>query len=156
VVRGGVATSPSAVAPGVHGRAPDPRLENAEGEATPNDTLEAKRYFQNVEDLLGDPSLDEARLYEIGKPPVVGDGSDVARRDFMTVLGMTLLQSDWARSTRASRCRKALPYVLKPGEIVPATRCTTRRITGVRAGCGCWSSRATVGRSRSRATPSIR
>jgi molybdopterin-containing oxidoreductase family iron-sulfur binding subunit len=118
-------------------RAPDPRLENTAGEATPNDALEAKRYFQNVEDLLGDPSLDEARLYEIGKPPAVGDGSDVARRDFMTVLGMTFAAVGLGTGCARQPVQKALPYVLKPEEIVPgnavyyATDCRA-----CAAGCG--------------------
>ena len=95
------------------------------------------RRFQSAEELLGEsPALAEARAYEIGKPPVAGDGTEVARRDFMKLLGGTFAA---VGATACGRLpvRKALPYVNKPEELTPgkavyyATTCKA-----CPAGCG--------------------
>ena len=95
------------------------------------------RRFQSADELI-DPSLvHEARVYENGKPPVVGDGSAVERRDFMKVLGAT-----FAAATTTAACGRlpvthALPYVDKPEDVTVgrgvmyATVCR-----GCASGCG--------------------
>lgn len=95
------------------------------------------RRFQSVEDLLGNGSVDEQRVYEIGKPPVAGDGSDLDRRDFMKVLSAT-----FAAAGLTSACGKlpeqyAIPYAQKPEEVTPGRAsyyATTCKACG--AGCG--------------------
>ncbi len=95
-----------------------------------------RRHFVSVEELTGAGDLEEARVYEIGKPPVAGDGAEVERRDFMKLIGATFAV------TAATACGKyperyALPYTDKPLEITPGLAshyATTCR--GCDAGCG--------------------
>ncbi len=95
------------------------------------------RHFQSVEELLGDPSIDEARIYESGKPPLVGDGSAVERRDFIKVLAGTFAAVSATAACGRLPVHKALPYVDKPEELTVgkgsyyATVCQ-----GCPAGCG--------------------
>lgn len=101
------------------------------------DNLAPVRRFQRVEELLAvDPAIETARDREIGAPPVAGDGSDVARRDFIKLLGGTFA------AIGASACgrlpvRKAMPQVHKPEELTPGKAvwyATTCRACP--AGCG--------------------
>ncbi len=95
------------------------------------------RRFQSVEELLGDASVEEARVYENGVPPLAGDGSAVQRRDFMKVLGVTFAAASATAACGRLPVHKALPYVDKPEELTfgkasyYATVCR-----GCSAGCG--------------------
>ncbi len=95
------------------------------------------RHFQSVEELLGDPSIEEARIYESGKPPIAGDGSAVERRDFMKILAGTFAAASATAACGRLPVHKALPYVDKPEELTVgkgqyyATVCQ-----GCPAGCG--------------------
>ena len=95
------------------------------------------RRFQRVEELLGaDPGIEAARDWEIGAPPVAGDGSEVARRDFLKVLGGTFAAIGATACGRLP-VRKAMPYVHKPEELTPGKAvwyATTCRACP--AGCG--------------------
>lgn len=95
------------------------------------------RRFQSVEELLGDPSVEEARVYENGVPPLAGDGSAVQRREFMKVLGVTFAAASATAACGRLPVNQALPYVDKPEELTfgkanhYATVCR-----GCSAGCG--------------------
>jgi molybdopterin-containing oxidoreductase family iron-sulfur binding subunit len=97
----------------------------------------ASRRFQSVEELLGHASVEEARVYENGVPPLAGDGSAVERRDFMKILGATFAAASATAACGRLPVHKALPYVDKPEELTfgkanyYATVCR-----GCSAGCG--------------------
>ena len=97
---------------------------------------QAKRRFMSMEELHRDPSVETLREQELGQVPVVGDGSDVGRRDFMKVMGATFAAVGATACARLPE-RFANPYVQKPEELTPgranwyATACRT-----CSAGCG--------------------
>ncbi len=96
----------------------------------------AKRRFVSVEELTRNPSVDVLREQELGQVPVVGDGSELQRRDFMKVIGATFAAASATACARLPE-RYARPYVQKPEELTPgranwyATACRT-----CSAGCG--------------------
>ena len=96
----------------------------------------AKRRFISVEELTGHASVQVLRDDELGTVPVVGDGSELPRRDFMKVIGATFAVAGASACARLPE-RHVLPYVQKPEETVPgrasmyATACRT-----CSAGCG--------------------
>ena len=96
------------------------------------------RRFQSVEDLRGDVSIDaETRVYEIGKPPVLGDGSEVERRDFMKLLGATFAAASATAACGRLPVHHAVPYVDKPEEITPGKPVYYATTCGAcSAGCG--------------------
>jgi Fe-S-cluster-containing dehydrogenase component/anaerobic selenocysteine-containing dehydrogenase len=102
----------------------------------PRDVTETRR-FQSVEELVGDASVEELRTYEIGKPPVAGDGAEVDRRDFMKVLSATFAAASLTSACGRLPERYVLPYSQKPEELTPgrasyyATTCKA-----CSAGCG--------------------
>ncbi len=95
-----------------------------------------KRRFVSVEELTRDPSVDVLREQELGHVPVVGDGSELQRRDFMKVVGATFAAASVSACARLPE-RYARPYVQKPEETTPgranwyATACRT-----CSSGCG--------------------
>ena len=95
-----------------------------------------KRRFVSVEELTAPATLAPLRDEELGQVPVVGDGSELARRDFMKVVGVTFAAVGATACARLPE-RHVLPYVQKPEETVPgraswyATACRT-----CSAGCG--------------------
>ena len=113
----------------------DRHPEHRDTPSTP--AVASPRRFQSADELI-DPSVhDEARLYENGKPPVVGDGSAVERRDFMKVLGATFAAATTGAACGRLPVTKALPYTDKPEDVIVgrgvmyATTCR-----GCAAGCG--------------------
>ncbi|MBM4345214.1 MAG: 4Fe-4S dicluster domain-containing protein [Deltaproteobacteria bacterium] len=106
-------------------------------EPTTRPTLGEPRAFQSADELIDPTVHDEARLYENGKPPVVGDGSAVERRDFIKVLGATFAAATTTAACGRLPVTKALPYADKPEDVIVgrgvmyATTCR-----GCSAGCG--------------------
>jgi molybdopterin-containing oxidoreductase family iron-sulfur binding subunit len=96
-----------------------------------------KRYFQSVEELTGDPSIEAARVQELAPPPREGDGSDVARRDFLKTVGVTFAAAGLSAACSRLPERYVVPYANKPEDVTPgralwfATTCS-----GCSAGCG--------------------
>jgi hypothetical protein len=78
----------------------------------------AKRRFTSVEELTRPESLQTLRDEELGQVPVVGDGSDLPRRDFMKVVGATFAAASVTACARLPE-RIARPYVQKPEELTP-------------------------------------
>ncbi|MEY3013283.1 MAG: hypothetical protein RIT45_2018 [Pseudomonadota bacterium] len=103
-----------------------------DGKPTP-----ARRYWQTVEERVGDPrALAEADI-EFGPAPREGDGSELARRDFLKVLGTTFAAASVTAGCARRPVEKVIPYVQKPEQITPgapayyATTCA-----GCQAACG--------------------
>ena len=96
----------------------------------------AVRRFQSVDDLLNDPALATARDREIGLPPSAAD--DVARREFMKLLGATFAAAGLAAEGCARLPKTvALPYVDKPEGIYPGKAVDyASTCRGCAAGCG--------------------
>ena len=96
-----------------------------------------KRRFVSVEELTRQASVEVLREQELGQVPVVGDGSDLPRRDFMKVVGATFAAASVTAACARLPERYARPYVQKPEELTPgranwyATACRT-----CSAGCG--------------------
>jgi molybdopterin-containing oxidoreductase family iron-sulfur binding subunit len=66
---------------------------------------------------MGHASVAQEQVYESGKPPLVGDGSAVERRDFMKLLGATFAAASATAACGRLPVHKALPYVDKPEEL---------------------------------------
>jgi len=97
----------------------------------------AVRRFQSADELIDPTLIAEARLYENGRPPLVGDGSSVERREFMKVLGATFAAAGTSAACGRLPVTHALPYVDKPDDVTvgkASEYATTCR--GCAAGCG--------------------
>ena len=79
----------------------------------------AKRRFVSVEELTRQPAVEVLREQELGQVPVVGDGSELPRRDFMKVVGATFAAASVTAACARLPERIARPYVQKPEELTP-------------------------------------
>ena len=96
-----------------------------------------RRYWQTVEERVGDPRALAAADVEFGAAPRADDGSEIVRRDFLKVLGTTFAAASITAGCARRPEEKVIPYVIKPESITPgapayyATTCA-----GCQAGCG--------------------
>ncbi|MCB9739935.1 MAG: TAT-variant-translocated molybdopterin oxidoreductase [Deltaproteobacteria bacterium] len=96
-----------------------------------------RRYWQTVEERSGDPRALAAADVEFGPAPQAGDGSELARRDFLKVLGTTFAAASVTAGCARRPVEKVIPYVQKPEQITPgAPAYYSTTCGGCQAGCG--------------------
>ncbi len=120
----------------------DGNHNNKPASSTPDASIAAaqttsRRYFQTVEEIRGDQSVDAARDVEFGAAPKAGDGSEVARRDFLKVLGTSFAAASITAGCARRPVEKVIPYVQKPEQITPGVPAFYATVCGgCQAGCG--------------------